>query len=305
MGLAPPDIRKRQHVKIWLLAIRPKTLPAAAAPVVVGAALAYGDGGFQLITTVVILLVALLLQIGSNLANDVFDYEKGADEGERLGPTRVAQSGLLTPGEIKRGMGIVFGASAILGLYLVFIGGWPILLLGVTAILAAIAYTGGPYPLGYHGLGEAFVFLFFGLAAVAGTYYLQIGAITPVVWWMAVVMGLLITAILVVNNLRDLENDRRSGKRTLAARFGPRFARLEYLFCILAAYFIPAGLILTGRLTPWAGLALLTLPLTARLVRSVYADQGRALNKTLAGTGQLALFYALTFALGMLLEQMR
>jgi len=288
-------------MKIWLLAIRPKTLPAAAAPVVVGAALAYGDGGFQFITALVVLLVALLLQIGSNLANDVFDYEKGADEGERLGPTRVAQSGLLTPGEIKLGMWVVFGAAAILGLYLIFIGGWPMLLLGAAAILAAIAYTGGPYPLGYHGLGEAFVFLFFGLAAVAGTYYLQTGAITPVVWWMAVAMGLLITAILVVNNLRDLENDRRAGKRTLAARFGAGFARMEYLFCILAAYFIPAGLILAGKLTIWSGLVLLTLPLAIRLLRSVYTDQGRALNKTLAGTGQLALFYALAFAAGVLL----
>jgi 1,4-dihydroxy-2-naphthoate octaprenyltransferase len=288
-------------MKIWLLAIRPKTLPAAAAPVVVGAALAYGDGGFQFTTALVVLLVALLLQIGSNLANDVFDYEKGADEGERLGPTRVAQSGLLTPGEIKLGMWVVFGAAAILGLDLIFIGGWPMLLLGAAAILAAIAYTGGPYPLGYHGLGEAFVFLFFGLAAVAGTYYLQTGAITSVVWWMAVAMGLLITAILVVNNLRDLENDRRAGKRTLAARFGAGFARMEYLFCILTAYFIPAGLILAGKLTIWSGLVLLTLPLAIRLLRSVYTDQGRALNKTLAGTGQLALFYALAFAAGVLL----
>jgi len=155
--------------KIWLLASRPKTLPAAAAPIIVGSALTYADGSFRPLIALICLLTALLLQIGSNLANDVFDYEKGTDQGERLGPTRVTQSGLLTPGEVKRGMMVVFGISAALGLYLISVGGWPILILGVAAILSAIAYTGGPYPLGYHGLGDLFVFIFFGLVAVTGT----------------------------------------------------------------------------------------------------------------------------------------
>jgi 1,4-dihydroxy-2-naphthoate octaprenyltransferase len=288
-------------LQIWLLASRPKTLPAAAAPVIVGAAMAYAAGSSHPLVALGCLLAALLLQIGSNLANDVFDYEKGADEGERLGPTRVTQAGLLSPKEVKRGMLVVFGMSAALGLYLIFIGGVPILILGVAAILSAVAYTGGPYPLGYHGLGDLFVFVFFGLAAVAGTYYLQTGTVTAPVWWLSAAMGLLITAILVVNNLRDLENDRRAGKYTLPARFGARFAQWEYTICILGAYAIVTGLILTGALTPWTALVFLTFPLAVKLLSAIRRDTGRALNKTLAGTGQLALWYALAFAAGMLL----
>ena len=287
--------------KIWLLASRPKTLPAAAAPIIVGSALTYADGSFRPLIALICLLTALLLQIGSNLANDVFDYEKGTDQGERLGPTRVTQSGLLTPGEVKRGMMVVFGISAALGLYLISVGGWPILILGVAAILSAIAYTGGPYPLGYHGLGDLFVFIFFGLVAVTGTYYLQTETITPAVWWMSVAMGLLTTAILVVNDLRDIENDRLGGKKSLAIRFGERFSQMEYAACILGAYLIVAGLALGGNLPPWSLLTLLTLPLAIRLLRSVRTDRGQTLNKTLAGTGQLELFYALALAAGLLI----
>ncbi len=228
--------------QIWLLASRPKTLPAAGAPVIVGSALAYADGNFQFGSALACLVAALLLQIGSNLANDVFDYENGADQGERLGPTRVTQTGLLTPGEVKRGMLVIFGLSAIIGVYLIFIGGWPILVLGVAAILSAIAYTGGPYPLGYHGFGDLFVFIFFGLAAVAGTYYVQLMVVTLPVWGMSVAMGLLTVAILVVNNLRDIESDRQSNKRTLAVRFGEHSARLEYVICFLGAYITPVVL---------------------------------------------------------------
>ena len=195
--------RSSSRVQIWLLAIRPKTLFAAAAPVIVGSAMAYTDGGFHAGPALVCLLTALLLQIGSNLANDVFDYERGADQGERFGPIRVTQSELLAPWEVKRGMLVVFGLSILLGLYLTFVGRWPILILGMIAIISAIAYTGGPFPLGYHGLGDLFVFIFFGLAAVMGTYYIQVLAISATVWWMAVAMGLLTVAILVVNNLRD------------------------------------------------------------------------------------------------------
>jgi len=286
----------------WLLASRPKTLPAAAAPVIVGTALAYADGNFRIGSALACLFAALLLQIGSNLANDVFDYEKGVDQGERHGPMRVTQAGLLAPGEVKRGMFLVFGATVLLGLYLIFAGGWPILILGVAAIISAVAYTGGPYPLGYHGLGDLFVFVFFGLAAVAGTYYVQALTITITVWWMAVAMGLLTVAILVVNNLRDIENDRRAGKHTLAVRFGVSIARLEYIFCLLGAYIIAVALWGVGRL-PWMSLlVLLTIPAALKLVKAMYNDSGRALNKTLAGTGRLELFYALCFALGLVID---
>lgn len=290
------------HVQIWLLASRPKTLPAAAAPVIVGAALAYADGNFSLGPTLACLLAALLLQIGSNLANDVFDYEKGADEGERFGPTRVTQSGMLTPREVKRGMLVVFGLSALLGIYLIFIGGWPILILGIAAILSAIAYTGGPFPLGYHGLGDLFVFVFFGLAAVAGTYFVQVLTVTTSVWWMAVAMGLLTVAILVVNNLRDIESDRQANKKTLAVRLGEHGARLEYISCLLGAYIIPVILWGMGELPFLSLLVFATIPNSLRLVQAIFTDTGRTLNKALAGTGRLELFYALSFAVGLVLD---
>ena len=286
--------------QIWLLASRPKTLAAAAAPVIVGAALAYEDGGFRFGPAFACLLTALLLQVGSNLANDVFDFEKGADQGERFGPTRVTQAGMLTPGDVKRGMLEVFSLSAILGLYLTFVGGWLILFLGVAAILSAIAYTGGPFPLGYHGLGDIFVFTFFGLAAVAGTYYVQVQTITAPVLWMAVAMGLLTVAILVVNNLRDIESDRQANKRTLAVRFGEQFARLEYVLCLLGAYIVPVALWGAGNLPLLSLLIFLTIPSAMRLVQSIYTDLGRELNKALAGTSRQELLYALSFAFGLI-----
>lgn len=285
----------------WWLAIRPKTLPAAAAPVVVGSALAYVTGEFMLVPALVCLLAALLLQVGSNLANDVFDYEKGADAGERMGPLRVTQAGLLTPGEVKGGMWLVFGVTALMGLYLMWLGGWVILVLGLAAIVSAIAYTGGPFPLGYHGLGDVFVFIFFGLAATAGTYYVQSGAVTGTAWWMATAMGFLTVNILVVNNLRDIASDRRAAKRTLAVRFGARAALVQYGLLAVGAYAIPVGLWMKGSLSIWGLLPVFTLPLAVYWWAFIRKRTGRVLNKALAGSGQLELFYALLFALGMVL----
>jgi 1,4-dihydroxy-2-naphthoate octaprenyltransferase len=290
--------------KSWMLAIRPKTLAAAVAPVIVGTALAYKDDGFRLGPALACFLAALLLQIGSNLANDVFDFEKGADHGERLGPIRVTQAGLLTPGDVKRGMFTVFILSTLIGIYLISVGGWPILVIGVAAIISAVAYTGGPFPLGYHGLGDLFVFIFFGLVAVVGTYYVQVLSITPQVCWMAVAMGLLTVAILVVNNLRDIESDRAVNKRTLAVRFGVRFSHIEYIFCLLGAYIIPVLLWGMEKLPLLSLLIFLTIPTALRLVRSVLTDHGRELNKTLAGTSRLELFYALCFSVGIFLSSL-
>ena len=300
--MPPMSKNKPTYLQIWLIAIRPKTLPAAAAPVIVGSALAFADHGFLFWPALACLLAALLLQIGSNLANDVFDYEKGADQEQRLGPTRVTQAGMLTPKEVKLGMLVVFSLSALLGIYLIFVGGWPILVLGLAAILSAIAYTGGPFPLGYHGLGDLFVFIFFGLAAVAGTYYVQLLSVTVAVWGMSVAMGLLTVAILVVNNLRDINNDRQTDKRTLAVRLGEQGTRLEYLVCLIGAYIVPIGLWGIGLLPVPSLLILVTIPLALRLAREIYSESGRSLNKTLAGTGRLELFFALTFALGLLIS---
>lgn len=290
------------YTKGWLLAIRPKTLPAAAAPVLVGTSMAYYDGGFHFLTALACLSCAILLQIGSNLANDVFDYEKGADRWERLGPTRVTQSGILSSREVKIGMLFVFGLSMLLGVYLIIVGGWPILFLGIAAIISAIAYTGGPFPLGYHGLGDLFVFIFFGLAAVGGTYYVQLRTITFQIWLLGAAIGLLTVAILVVNNLRDIESDRMANKQTLAVRFGKRFVRIEYIFCILGAYGIPLILWGMGKL-PFLSLAIfITFPISIQLIRSIFNDTGRALNMTLARTGRLELFYALCFSFGIITQ---
>ncbi len=263
-----------------------------------GAALAWRDGVFRLDAALVCLLAALLLQIGSNLANDVFDFERGTDTHERLGPTRVTQAGLLTPAQVKFGMAVVFGLAALLGLYLIWLRGWVVAVIGIAAIAAAIAYTGGPFPLGYHGLGDAFVFLFFGLAAVAGTYYVQAGFVSAAAWWMTVPPGLIVTAILVVNNLRDIENDRKGNKRTLAVRLGERGTKIEYLFCMAAAYLVvplAAGL----NVVPWGGLAAwLSLPLAYRAARATLTQKGRPLNAALALTGQTALAFSLLFWLG-------
>jgi len=286
----------------WILASRPKTLPAAAAPVIVGGAVAWSQGGFRFLPWLAALLGALLLQIGANFANDVFDYHKGADTEERLGPTRVTQSGLLTPRQVLTGMWLVFGVAALLGLYLIAAGGWPVLFIGAAAILSAIAYTAGPYPLGYHGLGEVFVFLFFGLAAVCGTVYVQMRTLPALAWWAALPMGFLTSAILVVNNLRDIETDRKAGKHTIAVRLGERGARAEYALLVAASYLVPLFLWLSGQVSPWALLTFLSAAKALAVWKLVSTQRGRVLNQALAGTGQLVLLYGVFFALGVALS---
>jgi 1,4-dihydroxy-2-naphthoate octaprenyltransferase len=286
--------------QVWLLAARPKTLPAALGPVVVGTALAAAAQQFRAGPAIAALLVALLLQIGSNFANDYFDFFRGADQQDRLGPTRVTASGLITPKEMQWGMVVVFGAATLVGLYLLAIGGWPVALIGLSAILAALAYTGGPLPFGYYGLGDLFVFIFFGLVAVGGTYYVQTLSLTPLVLWTAVAPGLLITAILVVNNLRDLETDRRANKRTLAVFIGAQATRYQYLLLMIVAYLVPLGLWVGAGKSFWVLLPLLTLPLAVRLIRTLWrANTGPVFNATLAGTAQLSFLFSLLLAVGL------
>jgi 1,4-dihydroxy-2-naphthoate octaprenyltransferase len=289
-------------LQAWMLAARPKTLPAAAAPVIVGTAVAISEGVFWLGPALAALLGALLLQIGANLANDVFDFRKGADTGQRLGPVRVTQAGLLRPGQVMAGMWFTFALAAAVGLYLIYVGGWPIVIIGVLSILSGIAYTGGPFPLGYNGLGDLFVFIFFGLVAVCGAYYVQAGTVSAAALWAAVPVGLLATAILVVNNLRDIETDRQAGKKTLAVRFGIQGAQTEYLLLLAGAYLVPL-LAWVMAVTGLGGLAAwLSLPLAVPLVRAIYRDSGSILNKTLAGTARLELIYGLLFSLGVILN---
>lgn len=262
-------------------------------------ALTLYDGVFRFGPALAALLVALLLQIGCNLANDVFDFERGADTEERQGPLRVTQAGLISPAGMRRAMFAVFAAAALLWLYMSWASSWLMLAVGVLAILAAVAYTGGPWPFGYHGLGDPMAFLFFGPVAVAGAYFVQAGRISAAAWWMSVPVGLIIMAILVVNNLRDIETDRVAGKRTLAVRFGAAAARREYLWCLIVAYALVPCLVAAG-LLPWQTLLSWgSLAVARRTWRTVRDHTGPILNEALAGTGKIVLAYSVLFALGL------
>ncbi len=287
---------------VWLMAARPATLTAAVVPVLVGTAAASYDGHFRLLPFVGAMMAAALIQVGTNLANDFFDFERGADTPDRLGPLRVTQSGLASPQSVRSAVYLTFGAAAAIGVYLVAVGGWPILAIGVLSIAAGLAYTGGPWPLGYHGLGDLFVFIFFGVVAVVGSYYLQAGEVAPIAWVAAVPVGLIVTAILVVNNLRDIESDGRAGKRTLAVRLGPRLTRVQYALFLLAPYPLVAGLASAGPLPGWSGLPWLTLPIALFLAGVVLAGaDGRKLNAVLKGTAQLHLLFGALLAGSLLL----
>ena len=294
---------KTGPANVWVLATRPKTLPAAMAPVVVGSAMAYVHHRFALMPAIACLAVALLLQIGVNLANDFFDFSKGIDTEDRLGPVRVTQSGLIPPGRVKSAITMVFVSSLLPGLYLISIGGWPVVFIGAASIIAALAYSGGPFPLASHGLGDLFVFIFFGLVAVCGTYYVQALDLRPMVVLMGIIVGLLITAILVVNNLRDITTDRNTGKRTLAVMIGKHKTRLEYTVLLAGAYAIPVFLWFGGFASAWLLLPLATLPLAFLRIRLIrQPSDGPALNDLLAKTAKLAFFYSLLLSIGLIIS---
>jgi 1,4-dihydroxy-2-naphthoate octaprenyltransferase len=288
--------------RLWLQAIRPRILPASVSPIFVGTGVAIHEHGFRWLAAVAALLTAMLLQIVSNLANDVFDFHRGADQA-RLGPTRMTQSGLISPRRMLIATWIAAGLATLTGVYLVWIGGWPVLALGLGALLAAFAYTAGPFPLGYHALGEVFVFLFFGFAAVTGSAFLQTGAVTGLALIAAIPMGCLICAIIVVNNLRDIHTDAAAGKRTMAVRLGVRGTRFEYLALLTMAYLVPAALALHGDLSRWVfWLPFTTIPLALQLTRGIFTLEGRPLNKMLGGTARLTLLFGLLFTLAIALS---
>lgn len=287
-------------MNVWLQAIRPRTLTTALAPVLVGTAVAHHAGSVALVPALAALLGAVWIQIGTNLANDYYDYVKGADTADRLGPTRVTQAGLVSPERVKAAMWAAFAMAVAPGAYLVAVGGWPIVVIGVVSILSGIAYTGGPFPLGYNGLGDLFVFVFFGLVAVMGTAFVQ-GAGWPMLGVVAAVpVGLLATAVLVVNNLRDAQTDAKAGKRTLAVRWGERAARVEYSALIAASYMTTVVLMFMVR-SHWALLPLVSLPLAVSVWRGVMADGGRALNPRLGETARLVAVFGALEALGLVL----
>jgi 1,4-dihydroxy-2-naphthoate octaprenyltransferase len=286
--------------RAWLLASRPATLPAAVGPVLVGLGIAAGHGTVRPLAGAATFAVAVLLQIAANLANDLFDFLAGADTADRLGPPRAAALGLLSARELAAGTALVLALSAVLGLYLVSVGGPAILVLGVLAIASAVAYTGGPLPYGYLGLGELFVFAFFGLAGVAGTAYLQLGTVEPVALAASVPSGALVTAILVANNLRDIATDRRAGKRTLAVRLGERATVAEYELLLVVAFVVPVVLVVARWTALPALLPLASAPLALPLLRTVRAGSDpRRLNGVLRGTARMSLVFAALFAVGL------
>jgi 1,4-dihydroxy-2-naphthoate octaprenyltransferase len=285
---------------VWLLAARPKTLAAAVVPVLVGTALSHNLGApVHWVAFLCALGGSVLIQIGTNLVNDALDFTKGTDTAARLGPLRVTQAGLLSAGAVLRGAYVCFFLAALCGIPLILRGGWPIVVIGVASIVAAYAYTGGPYPLAYHGLGEVFVMIFFGLVATAGSYYVQALTFDPGALIAGFACGSLAVVLLAINNLRDLESDRATNKRTLAARFGERFARREIEWMLLAPYF---AVLILAYLRDWHLAApLLTLPLAAVLMVRVKHSEGAALNRCLALAGALDWLFGITFVAGAVL----
>ncbi|RLT26477.1 MAG: 1,4-dihydroxy-2-naphthoate polyprenyltransferase [Chloroflexi bacterium] len=287
-------------VRTWVMAIRVPTLTAAVAPVAVGTALAQRAGVFQPWAALAALLGALAIQAGANLANDLSDFRKGADTETRVGPPRATQMGWLTEAQVQRGILVAFGFATLMGLYLTYVAGWPVVAMGLASMLAALAYTGGPMPFGYRALGEIFVFLFFGVIAVVGTYFVQALSVSREAFAASIPVGLTVTAILVVNNVRDIETDRVAGKRTLAVVLGRRWTRIFYVGILLGAYVAAAALWFIGHFPVWTLLPWLSAPLAFRPAEAVLEHvDGPTLNRALKATAQLHLVFALLLSVGL------
>jgi 1,4-dihydroxy-2-naphthoate octaprenyltransferase len=296
-----PTTKASSPVHIWVMAARVRTLPAAVAPVLVGTSLALGDGHFHALAFVAALFGAVFIQVGTNLSNDYSDARRGADTEDRLGPVRVTAGGLVPPGRVLLATYVTFGLAVLCGAYLVAVAGWGLIAVGAASILAGVLYTGGPRPYGYEGLGELFVFLFFGIVAVSGSYYVQVQQLPWEAYACAVPVGLLASAILVVNNVRDLETDRRAGKRTLAVRLGRARTRILYTAMVAGAFLLVPLPWLLGSMTAWLLLPWCAIPLALPLVKLVRTRvDGPSLNGALAKTGALQLVFCLLFAAGIL-----
>lgn len=290
-------------LRIWLMAARPKTLPVGLAPVLVGTSLAGTADVFEPLRFAAALLGALLIQVGANLSNDYSDARRGADTEDRLGPVRVTAGGLVPPRQVLIATYVTFGLAILTGVYLVAVAGWELALVGGISIFAGVLYTGGPRPYGYEGLGELFVFLFFGIVAVAGSYFVQTETLVWEAFALAVPVGLLAAAVLVVNNVRDVDTDRRAGKRTLAVRLGRGRTRTLFAAMVYGAYLLAPVTWVFGPLDAWMLLPFVSLPLAAPVVRTVRTrTDGPSLNEALAHTGRLELVYCVLLSAGILLS---
>ena len=295
------------RTQAWILATRPRTLSAAAAPVVAGSGFAVADGVFAQLPAVAALLGALFIQIATNLANDYYDFMKGGDTAERLGPVRVTQAGILPPSAVLHGMLITLGLATLAGVYLATVAGWPVIAIGLVSMLMGVCYTGGPFPLSYHGLGDVFVFVFFGPVATATTYYVQAQAWSPGAIVAGAGLGAFSTAMLVVNNLRDRETDGAVGKRTLAVRFGDGFSVLQYFASLTAAAIVPVVGVVMMDWSPWTLLALAgwlpCIPAGFRVMAVLRAPEAvdrRTLNPALGMTARGVALYGAGLGVGAL-----
>lgn len=286
---------------VWIMAARPKTLFAAFAPVIVGASLAVAEKNFDAVSSFVALLCSILIQVATNYTNDLYDHLKGADTKERVGPKRALNEGWVTASQMRMAIYLTFGAAFLMGLYLVYIGGPFILLIGVLSIIAGFMYTGGPFPLAYNGLGDLFVFLFFGFVGTIGTYFINTGQVTSQALLASIPVGALVTNILVVNNYRDFDQDRKAGKRTLAVMFGKNFALGEYLILLGSSFAVPLIMFVYYDLNAWVFLPYLTLPFAYNLIIMLLNRHGSELNPALELTAKLSALYGVLFSVGLVL----
>lgn len=299
MGKLAKIMGKLAKIKIWLASTRPRTLPAASAPVIMGLALAFYDVRISVLIAVFTLISALLIQIGTNLANDYFDFIKGTDTDKRVGPVRLIQAKMIKKNEMLAAFIITFAIAIFFGVFLVMRGGYPVLIIGFFAVLFGILYTAGPAPLGYIGLGDIFVFIFFGLISVVGTYYLQALRVNYVVFIASIAPGLLSTAILTANNIRDIKTDSQSGKKTLIVRFGYNFGIFEYLFCVIAAHLIPIVLVLITRSHYFSLISVLAIILAIKPVKLILSKSDpKSLIPVLGRTSQMLLIFSVLFSIG-------
>lgn len=284
----------------WILASRPKTLLASVVPVVTGTALAISEKKFVLLYSIIALVCSVLIQIGTNYVNDLYDFLKGADNAKRKGPERVLASGWIKVTEMKIASVLVFLTTFFFGLYLVYVSGTVVLIIGILSILAGIAYTAGPFPLAYNGLGDIFVFLFFGLVGTMGTYYVQAHNFSVLSFIASLPVGALITNILVVNNYRDIEEDRSAKKYTLAVIWGKVFTKVEYIFFILISFLVPIILFFSFNFHYWIFLPYLSIPIAINLIRMLFQSDGKELNKTLELTAKFSALFGLLFSIGLI-----
>lgn len=285
----------------WVLASRPKTLLAAVVPVMVGSSLTISQGSFTIIYSIIALICSILIQVGTNFTNDLYDFLKGADNKNRKGPQRVLASGFISATEMKFAIITVYGMAFLFGLYLMFSCGVIVLIIGILSILAGLAYTAGPFPLAYNGLGDVFVFIFFGIIGTAGTYYLHMQEFSLLSFLISIPVGALITNILVVNNYRDIEEDRESNKYTLAVKLGRTFTKYQFINSIVISYLIIFIIFFTHDLSYWIFLPVASIPVAIKLINMLFTFEGEQLNRTLELSAKYAALFGLLLSLGIIL----